>query len=358
MKTSIIPFGPQHPVLPEPLQLKLTVEDEVVTEAVPAMGYVHRGLETLADSHDFHQMVQVTERVCGICSVLHAICYCQGVEAIMEIEVPPRARYLRTIWAELLRLHSHLLWMGLFADSFGFESLFMQLWKTRERILDIQEATTGNRVISGAIRVGGVCRDIDVQQGKWIMEQLVWVLRQVKLITPVLRDDFTIRIRTVGKGVLTAAQAHELGAVGPVLRASGIAQDIRRTGYAAYGELDFEPVTAMDGDCHARCIVRIGEIHQSIDLIRQALNRIPQGDIRATVRGRPKGETLMRVEQPRGEVVYYIRADGGKYLSRVRIRTPTFANIPVLVKLLPGISLSDVPVVVLSIDPCISCSER
>jgi ech hydrogenase subunit E len=358
MRTSVIPFGPQHPVLPEPLQLKLSVEDEVITEAVPALGYVHRGLEGLARTRDFHQMVQVVERVCGICSVLHAVCYCQGVEAIMGIAVPDRARYLRVVWGELLRLHSHLLWMGLFADSFGFESLFMQLWKIRERILDIQEATTGNRVISGAIRVGGVCRDIDAAQGRWITDQLAWVEQQVRQIEPVLTDDFTIRRRTAGKGVLTAAQAHELGAAGPVLRASGIAQDIRQTGYAAYGELDFEPVTATAGDCHARCMVRLGEIHQSIDLIGQALTRMPEGELRAKVRGRPQGESLMRVEQPRGEVVYYIRADGGIYLSRVRIRTPTFANIPVLVKLLPGIFLSDVPVVVLSIDPCISCLER
>ncbi|MCB2145475.1 MAG: nickel-dependent hydrogenase large subunit [Deltaproteobacteria bacterium] len=358
MRTSVIPFGPQHPVLPEPLQLKLTVEDEVITEAVPALGYVHRGLEALAQNRDFHQMVQVTERVCGICSVLHAICYCQGLEDIMGITVPPRARYLRVIWGELLRLHSHLLWMGLFADSFGFESLFMQLWKIRERVLDIQEATTGNRVISGTIRVGGVSRDMDARQVHWIADQLTWVAHQVRQIEPVLREDFTIRRRTEGKGVLTSAQARELGAVGPVLRASGIAQDIRQTGYAAYGELDFEPVTATAGDCHARCMVRLGEIDQSIDLIHQALDRLPGGDIRSEVRGRPQGETLMRVEQPRGEVVYYIRADGGKTLSRVRIRTPTFANIPVLVKLLPGIFLSDVPVVVLSIDPCVSCLER
>ncbi len=358
MRRSVIPFGPQHPVFPEPLQFKLTVEDEIVMEAVPALGYLHRGLESLAQSRDFHQMVQVVERVCGICSVLHAICYCQGVETIMGIAVPPRARYLRVIWGELLRLHSHLLWMGLFADSMGFESLFMQMWKIRERVVDIQEATCGNRVIFGTIRVGGVCRDMDAGQGAWIMEQLAWVQDQVRRIEPVFRDNFTIRKRTVGKGILTADQAYDLGAVGPVARASGIAQDMRQTGYAAYDELDFEPVTETDGDCHARCMVRLGEVHQSIRLIGQALAQIPDGDIRAEVRGRPRGEAFVRVEQPRGEVVYYILAEGEKHLARVRIRTPTFANVPVLVKLLPGIYLSDVPVVVLSIDPCMSCLER
>ncbi|GAB6907477.1 nickel-dependent hydrogenase large subunit [Desulfosarcina cetonica] len=358
MRRAVIPFGPQHPVLPEPLQLKLSLKDEVVVEALPALGYVHRGLESLATKRDFHQMVQVCERVCGICSVLHAICYCQGIEEIMGIAVPDRARYLRVIWGELLRLHSHLLWMGLFADSLGFESLFMQLWRIREQVLDIQEATTGNRVISGVIRIGGVCRDIDDAQRGWIQTTLAAVDRAVRQIAPVLREDFTICARTVGKGILSAEKARELGAVGPVLRASGIAQDIRQTGYAAYGELDFNPVIETAGDCHARCMVRLGEIHQSIDLIGQALARLPQGAIRNPVHGKPTGETVMRVEQPRGEVLYYLRADGGKTLARMHIRTPTFANVPVLIDLLPGLGLADVPVVVLSIDPCISCLER
>jgi len=357
MKT-VIPFGPQHPVLPEPIHLQLTVEEEVITGAVPALGFIHRGLETLADRRNFHQMVQVVERVCGICSMIHAMCYCQGIEEIMQIEVPPRARYLRVIWSELHRMQSHLLWLGLFADSFGFESLFMQFWKIREKVLDIQEATTGNRVIVSVNAVGGLRRDMTSEQLQWIQSELALVKSEIERLTRTLLDDYTVKKRTVGKGAVTAKQAYELGLVGPTLRGSGVSQDTRSLGYAAFAELDFEPVVETNGDCHARSKVRFRELLQSIDLINQAIAKIPAGEVQAKVKGRPTGETVTRVEQPRGELLYYIKADGSKNLDRLRIRTPTFANIPALVSMLPGQWLSDVPVIVLSIDPCISCTER
>jgi ech hydrogenase subunit E len=358
MPLATIPFGPQHPVLPEPIHLKLTVEDEVIREAVPALGYVHRGLEKLAEVRDFHQMVQIVERVCGICSMMHAMCYCQCIEDLMGIEVPPRARYLRIVWAELHRIHSHLLWLGLFADAFGFESLFMQLWKIRERVMDLQEATAGNRVIVSVNVVGGLRRDLSTDQQQMISRTLADVQQELKGLESTLLEDYTVQKRTRGKGTVSAPKALELGCVGPTLRGSGVAQDMRMLGYAAYGDLTFEPVVESEGDCYARCKVRYREVYQSIDLIRQALARMPGGEISAKVKGRPEGEGVARVEQPRGEVLYYIRAGGGKYLERVRIRTPTFANVPVLVGMLPGMYLSDVPVIVLSIDPCISCTER
>ncbi|MEJ5364892.1 MAG: nickel-dependent hydrogenase large subunit [Desulfosoma sp.] len=358
MPVSVIPFGPQHPVLPEPIHLKLTVEDEVIREAVPALGYVHRGLEKLAEIRDFQQMIQIVERVCGICSMMHSLCYVQGIEAMMGIEVPPRAKYLRVIWAELHRMHSHLLWLGLFADSFGFESLFMEIWKIREKIMDLQEATTGNRVIVSVNVIGGVRRDLSPEQQRMILTTLKDVEDEVRRLEKTLLDDYTIKKRTKGKGVLRSDQALELGCVGPVLRGSGVAKDTRLLGYAAYNELSFQPVVEPDGDCHARGKVRYREVLQSIDLIRQALSKLPDGELSASVRGRPEGEGTARVEQPRGELFYYIRADGGRQLSRVRIRTPTFANLPALVTMLPGVYLSDVPVVVMSIDPCISCTER
>ena len=358
MTETIIPFGPQHPVLPEPLHLKLTVADERITEAIPALGYVHRGLERLIDIKDFKQMIQVVERVCGICSMIHAMCYCQGIEEMMGIEVPGRAKYLRVIWSELHRIHSHLLWLGLFADSFGFESLFMQFWKVREKIMDINEATTGNRVIVSVNVIGGVRRDLTHEQTNWILEELKILEQEMSRLKTVVADDYTVNRRTVGKGILTKEKAHELGAVGPTLRASGVAQDMRILGYAAFKELNFEPVVETAGDCYARCMVRFREVLQSIDLVRQAIVKLPSGDLATDFKGRPEGEVVTRVEQPRGEVLYYIKANGKKNLDRLRIRTPTFANIPALVTMLPGIWLSDVPVVVLSIDPCISCTER
>lgn len=355
---SVIPFGPQHPVFPEPLQLKLTVEEEIITEAVPVFGYVHRGLEQLCAQRDFHQMVQVVERVCGICSVMHAMCYCQAIEEIMGVAVPPRAVYLRTIWAELHRLQSHLLWLGLFADSFGFESLFMQFWRIRENVLDINEATAGNRVIVSINRVGGVRRDLTADHVRWLRPLLDQVEVDIRRLESTVIDDVTIRKRTVGKGILTGARARELGAVGPTLRASGVAQDVRQTGYAVYAALDFQPVVETGCDCYARCRVRFYETLQSIDLIRQAIAQMPAGEIAVPVKGRPRGEAVARVEQPRGELFYYVKAGGGKCLDRVRIRAPSFANMPPLVTMLPGMWLSDVPVIVLSIDPCISCTER
>jgi len=358
MLKTVIPFGPQHPVLPEPIHLTLTVEDEIITEAFPALGYIHRGLEKLVEIRDVHQMIQVVERVCGICSMIHAMCYCQGIEDIMGVEVPPRAEFLRVIWSEIHRMHSHLLWLGLFADSFGFESLFMQFWKIREKILDIDEATTGNRIIVSVNDIGGVRRDMNSEQLQWMRVELAEVETELKELGKTLLGDYTVKKRTVGKGVITKTQAYELGLAGPTLRASGVAQDMRMLGYAAFNQLAFEPVVETEGDCYSRSKIRFRELLQSIDLIRQAVAKIPPGEIKAKVRGRPDGETVSRVEQPRGELLYYIKANGTKNLDRLRIRTPTFANIPALLSMLPGMWLSDVPVIVLSIDPCISCTER
>ncbi len=255
-------------------------------------------------------------------------------------------------------MHSHLLWLGLFADSFGFESMFMQFWRIREKILNINESTTGNRVIVSVNAIGGVRRDLNPEQQRWILSELSEVEKMIKTLEAPLFEDYTVKKRTVGKGILSAEKAMELGTVGPTLRGSGIAQDMRSLGYAAFAELDFSPVTQPNGDCWSRCKVRFLESLQSIDLIRQAVTRLPNGEISAKFKGRPDGEIVSRVEQPRGEVFYYIKAKGDKYLDRLRIRTPTFANIPALLTMLPGMYLSDVPVIVLSIDPCISCTER
>ena len=152
-KQSIVPFGPQHPVLPEPIHLDLVLEDEVVVKAVPSIGFVHRGLEKLVETKDYKEYVYIAERVCGICSFGHGMGYCQCIEKIMNVEVPRRAEYLRTIWMEMSRVHSHLLWLGLLADAMGFESLFMQCWRLREKILDMFDATTGGqRYLLGQLR--------------------------------------------------------------------------------------------------------------------------------------------------------------------------------------------------------------
>ncbi|MCX7922826.1 MAG: nickel-dependent hydrogenase large subunit [Clostridia bacterium] len=358
MSRSVIPFGPQHPVLPEPLHLKLVMEDEKIVEAIPAIGYVHRGLEKLTEVKEYTQNVFVVERICGICSFMHAMAYCQGIESLMEIQIPDRARYLRVIWAELHRIHSHLLWLGLLADAFGFESLFMQVWRNREKVMDIMEETAGSRVIISTNAIGGTRRDISKDMLLKIRVIVDEIKEDMKQLEPVFFNDYTVKHRLVGVGVLTSEDAYSLGAVGPMARASGISQDLRTTGYAAYGELDFEPVVEKDGDSYARTMVRLKEVYQSVSLIKQAIANIPEGEISVPVKGNPNGEVIARVEQPRGEVLYYLKGNGTKNLERLRVRTPTFANIPTLLKMLPGSQLADVPVLILTIDPCISCTER
>ncbi|MDA8219932.1 MAG: nickel-dependent hydrogenase large subunit [Dehalococcoidales bacterium] len=355
---TIVPFGPQHPVLPEPIQLRLVMEDERVLEALPAIGYVHRGIEKAAEINDYVQNVFLVERICGICSFLHAVCYCLGIEKMMDVEVPPRASYLRVVWGELHRLHSHHLWLGLFAESFGFESLFMQIWRNREMVMDLLEKTAGNRVIVSTSTIGGVRRDISRDQATDTLQTLDHVQTELDRLLPVIMNDRTVRARTVGKGLLPRDQAVALGAVGPVLRASGVAQDTRMTGYTAYGELGFEPVVETAGDVYARALVRVREIYQSIELVRRALQRMPEGDIITRAKGNPRGRAVSRVEQPRGELLYFLAGNGTRNLTRLRVRTPTFATIPALVGMLRGCELADVPVITLSIDPCISCTER
>lgn len=354
----VVPFGPQHPVLPEPIHLDLVLEDETVIEAIPSLGYVHRGLEKLVEKRDYKDYVYIAERICGICSFIHSVSYCQGIENIMEIEVPDRAAYLRVIWSEYSRMHSHLLWLGLFADSMGFENLFMNVWRLREHLLTDMEETTGGRVIQGSCKVGGVRCDISQEKLSKMGAGLNTIEPELREITRVFFEDETVDLRTRNIGVLSHADAWDLGAVGPVGRGSGINVDMRMTGYGAYEDLDFRPITMSGGDCYARCSVRAQELFTSIDLIRQTIEKIPDGDIDVKVRGNPDGEFFTRTEQPRGEVVHYIKANGTKNLLRHRVRTPTSANIPSLVKMLAGCELADVPVIVLSIDPCIGCADR
>jgi len=285
------------------------------------------------------------------------------VEHIMNLEVPRRARILRTLWSELSRMHSHMMWMGLLADAVGFESLFMHCWRVRELILDIFDMTTGGRVIFSVCKVGGVRRDVDADKLKIVKEKMAQIVEESKAVTHALLKDGSAMHRMRGVGVITNDQARELGAVGPVARASGMKFDMRTLGYAAYDEVKFDVASEEAGDCYARTAVRAKEYYEGAKIIQQCVKLLeetePSGSpIDVPVKGNPQGEYFMRLEQPRGEVLYYVRGNGTKFLDRMRVRTPTFANIPALVEMLKGADLADVPVLVLTIDPCISCAER
>jgi ech hydrogenase subunit E len=358
-KRTIVPFGPQHPVLPEPIHLDLELEDEKVVRAIPSIGYVHRGLEKLVEKREFTEYVFIAERICGICAFGHGWGYCRSVEGMMNIEIPPRAKYLRTIWHELSRLHSHLLWLGLMADGMGFESMFMNTWRIREKILDIFEKTTGGRVIFSACKVGGVRRDIEKSELDAIATILEGLREEIKNITDTFFKEPTSVSRLRGVGMLSKEDAIATCAVGPMARASGLALDYRLVDTAgAYQDIDFEPVISNDCDCYARCWVRVQELYASIDIILKCIAKMPAGDIAVPVKGNPTGEFFARVEQPRGEAFYYVKGNGTKFLERFRVRTPTNMNIPALVTALSNCQFADVPMIVLTIDPCISCTER
>lgn len=360
-KASVIPFGPQHPVLPEPLHLDLVVEDETVIEAIPQIGFIHRGLEKLVETRDYNQFIYVAERICGICAFGHSLGYAETVEALMGVEVPKRAQYLRVIWHEISRIHSHLLWLGLAADAFGFESLFMHCWRLRERVLDIFEKTTGGRVILSVTAVGGVNRDIDNSYLQEIKAILDGIRHDYSKIVKVMLTDHSVRNRTEGVGYISYDDAVNYSMVGPFGRASGVAYDVRSFGKGAYGELsDFEPITDTQGDCYARVKVRCQEVLQSIAIINELIDKIPDGDISVPVKGSPAAgaQASNVLEQPRGECYYYARGNGSKYLERMRMRTPTSQNLAGMTMALAGCDLADVNMIILTIDPCVSCTER
>lgn len=360
-KAQVIPFGPQHPVLPEPLHLDLVVQDETVVDVLPQIGFVHRGLEKLVETRDIHQYIYVAERICGICAFGHSYGYAQTIENMMNVEVPERAEFLRVIMHELSRIHSHLLWMGLAADAFGYEALFMHCWRLRERILDIFETVAGGRVILSYTLLGGVAKDIEAPTLAAIKDTLNSLKKEYAEICNAFLKDSSVKNRTVGVGLIDEEHAREYGMVGPFARASNFNNDVRCLGIGAYGNLSsFEPILDTQGDCYARIKVRANEVLQSIDIVNELIDKIPDGSILNPVKGAPEdgAEASSILEQPRGEVFYYAAGNGTKYLERMRIRTPTSQNIAGMTMALKGCEISDVNMIVLTIDPCISCTER
>ena len=354
-----IPFGPQHPVFPEPLQLQITYEDEKVINVVPAFGYGHRGIEKGCELSDFNQSLYLCERICGFCSLIHGLTFCRAVEGVWGAEIPERADALRVFWMEMTRIHSHLLCTGVFADTCGFESLFMQYARIRERIMDLLEYTTGHRISHSVSIIGGVRRDMDEDQIKTAKKEITALRKEVVSLNKVIENDLTIKLRTIERGVISKEEAIKYGTVGPVLRGSGVPEDMRTIDSKFYKDFGFEPITETGGDCYSRMKVRTREIIQSIDMELYLLDNLPKGELAVKLKGNPPaGEFIARSEQPRGECFYYVKSDGTKTLERVRIKTPTYSNLPSLLVMLPGMYHADVPVIVHSLDPCISCTER
>jgi formate hydrogenlyase subunit 5 len=355
-----IVVGPQHPALLEPEKFSLKVEGEIVKDVEPRIGYVHRGVEKAAEQRTYLQDVYLVERICGICNSCHAACFVETVEKILDIDVPLRGQYLRTIILELNRLHSHLLLLGHAGFEIGYETLFQYMWRDREPVLDLTEMLTGNRIIASAMTVGGVRRDLKETHIPKIKTALANLKKKMGFYKQLFEKEPTLKMRTQNVGTLAKEDALKLCVVGPVARGSGVAMDVRKDEpYEAYGEIPFKLITYNTGDSWARFMVRLDEIVESINIIDYALDHMPQGPYRIKVpRVVPTGEAVNRVEAPRGELFYYVKSNGTAYPERVKVRTPTFANIPAFIKIAEGGNIADVPASFVSLDPCFSCTDR
>ncbi len=358
----IIPVGPYHPLQEEPELFKLYCEGETVKDIKWETGYNHRGIEKLSESKSFEQVFFLVERICGICSTSHPFAYANCMEEIADIEVPNRAKYIRTIVGELERLHSHYLWVGLAGHFLGYNTVWMWAWKYREPILDLFEIISGNRNSYAMFKIGGVRRDIDKDQIKLARKIMNDLKKKNDLLTGAVMDDPVIHARTKGVGILTKQDVKDYAAVGPTARASGWDIDVRRDDpYAAYDMIDWKVITAEEGDVFAKAKVRLLENYESIKIIEQCLDGLekePEGDIEVKVKEIPEGMGGGHAEAPRGEVFHFVKTDGSNSPVRHKIRAPSYVNIATFKKACVGQTISDATISLAAVDPCYCCTER
>ena len=355
-----IPIGPQHPALKEPESFNVILEGERIAAMNVRLGYNHRGIEKACEERTYIQDIYLIERVCGICSHSHSTCFVQSVEEIAGLEIPQRAKYIRCLIAELERIHSHLLWLGVAGHEIGFDTLLMYSWRDREVVMDLLAMLTGNRVHYGMNTIGGVRRDITTEQIPQILKAVDTLEERTKYYIQIATEETTLIQRLSGVGVLSHEDAIHLGAVGPTARASAVDRDVRRDDpYAAYGELSFKVITDNHNDVYGRTLVRVGELMESYKMIRQILTNLPEGPVSIKApRKIPAGEAVSRYEAPRGEDVHYVKANGTDKPERVKVRAPTLANVQVVAHMLKDRYLADLPIVIAAIDPCFSCTDR
>jgi len=359
MKRTIVPIGPFHPIQEEPEFFELSVEGETVVDADVRLSYNHRGIEKRCEAFTYDQIPFLLARICGICSGSHPGAFCQALEDLGGIEVPPRAKLLRTIILELERIHSHMLWAGLAGHFIGYNTVFMWVWKYREPVLDLCERITGSRNHYDNFCVGGCRRDIsdeDIPDMRKTMQDLMGPL---EMLTNAVLDDPVMAVRLKGVGVLKYEDAVKWCVTGPTARGSGVNQDIRDTEpYASYDEIDWKVIVQPEGDVFAKVVVRLLETAEAARIVLGCLDRMEPGPISTEVRELPEGEGIGHVEAPRGETFHYVRSDGTERPIRYKVRAPTFVNLPSFKSSMIGAELADAMLIVAAMDPCYSCTER
>jgi len=363
-KGNILPLGPYHPALIEGGYFKLSVDGEEIVDVDIKVGFNHRGIMKLVESRSYWRNVFLVSRICGICNICHALAYLNAVERLFNVDVPLRAKYIRTLLAELNRIHSHILWLGVAAELIGFRTIFMWSFKIREPIQDCIELITGNRVHMDAAIIGGSRVDLNNETINKVEYKIREFKDQFTKLMDIVYDHSMFRGRTEDIGVLKLSDAKNLGVVGPTARASGWKIDVRRDSpYEAYGEeyITWDVVTDEGGDVFSRALVRLKEVLVSIDICLQCLDALKKVDGKIIV-DEPinivSGESIGKSEAPRGELLYYVNSDGNIIPHTVRIRTPSYRNIAALKYMLVGYTLSDAPIIIGSVDPCYSCTDR
>ena len=359
-KTINIPLGSQHISLLEPVRFKFECENEKIIGVDSDVGFVHRGIEKACTTKfKFDGIGYVVARVCGLCAITHSLSYTAAIEKLLGAEVSLKAKYLRILLLELDRIHSHMLCLSHTCENAGFEAMFMQIMGDRELIMEIQELLTGNRVQFDFISIGGVNRDLSLEMANKIRINLEVVKQKVLAYMDEFTNNWSLSLKFKGIGTLSLDDAYRFNAIGPLARASGLHLDVRNEiDYLPFNEVGFRMQAHSEGDINARNLVRLSEILNSIEMCENILDGLPEGEIFTKIKGKPKGETVVRFEAPRGELMYYVKGDGTAMLERVRIKTPTFACIPAFSHIFVGQDYADAPSILASFDPCLSCTAK
>ncbi|MFQ6082853.1 MAG: NADH-quinone oxidoreductase subunit D [Candidatus Aminicenantia bacterium] len=361
-KEIIMNMGPQHPSTHGVLRLKLWLDGETVVKSEPIIGYLHRGIEKLAEYRTYNQFMPITDRLDYVSATSNNLAWVEAVEKLMEIEVPRRADFIRVIIVELMRISNHLIWLGTQANDIGAVTVLLYCLREREEILDIFEMFCGARLTTNAFRIGGLAHDIPegfIEKVKNFVDRFPQYIDDYERL---LSENRIWLKRTKNVGIISAQDGINIGLSGPSLRGAGVKWDIRKSNpYAVYNEFEFEIPTGEKGDVYDRYKVRIEEMRQSTKIIKQALEKLPEGEIMAKVPRiikPPPGEVYHSIEAPKGELGFYIVSDGSTMPCRVKIRPPSFVNLQALSKMIEGQLVADIVAAIGSIDVVLGEIDR
>ncbi|HYL95350.1 MAG TPA: NADH-quinone oxidoreductase subunit D [Terriglobales bacterium] len=350
----VLNMGPQHPSTHGVLRVILKLDGEKVRGTECVIGYLHRGVEKIAEHRTYTMLIPYVDRMDYVAAVSNGLGYCEAVEKLLNIEAPPRANYVRVILTELNRLASHMLWLGTHALDIGAITPLFFTFRDREEILKIYEKYCGARLTTHAFRIGGCQYETYDGFETDVRKFVTFVTPKIDEYEELLTTNRIWVERTKGVGVLSGPDCIDLGVTGPVLRASGVKWDIRKAKpYAAYSQFQFEIPTGQNGDTYDRYLVRIAELRQSLRIVSQAVEGIPEGPIMAKVPKvlkPPVGEIYHSIEAPKGELGYFIVSDGSTQPYRVRVRPPSFVNLQALDKMVRGQLVADVVAVIGTLD--------